>query len=904
MGAGEVTAPGRIPELLAPAGDIASLEAAVGAGADAVYFGASRFSARARAANFDRQAMAGALDNLHLHGRRGYLALNTLLADEELPEAVDLAETAFLAGVDAVILQDMGLARILSRELPDLPLHASTQMTIQDRDGMAVLAHMGFQRIILPREMTLPDIADKVREAESLGLGIEVFVHGALCVGVSGQCLFSSFLGGRSGNRGECAQPCRLPYRLERNGVPSGDAVPRLSLRDLSGLPLLPALCAAGVRSLKIEGRLRSPAYVRQVVSVYRDALDQLGTPPGDDRRCRRDADLLLAFSRGGRNAVGWLAGRPDDTLWTGPESGRSGLVVGRVEEVRPMAGWLRVRLDPLPSGAGPLAEAAYMPGPGDLLAVVPDERARSGDPDGPESSGRIVAPIGTAERSGDLLAVRGFHPDLLARMRPGDRVERMSDAKAEREADRSKPGPAIPAEIRLESGEDGQLRLSLSVVGTGAGAGCRVTVAESDGQPAPLLPPERVEAQLRRSGGTPFRIDGVDITTPVLRPVSSLNALRRAGLDHLEACVRSSFRRSLPADRRQTPASDPGPVTRPQAWTGSDGGDPAVDAILVAYSQFGEDSRTLACGADGYLFPLASLRLPEFDGAIDRLRSLEPHARLGAVWPPLATGQAYRELADLLPGLARRGMTWLYSGSPAIAEQAGRYGLVPAADTTANLFNRNALASRIESGVRILCPSLELDMDRLSDMAEWIRETHSGEVRLEWTAYGRIPLLWSAWCPVGLRQAGCRLCRSGTGDDPVGTCGAPGRTCGGRGGKRSDLALADRLGGRFPVLPDPSDCGSVLYNRDLLLASEEMAVLRSRGPLRIRLRVLDETPDERHLLVSAFRALLARSSGSGSPGTGSAREAAERLRAVARQVADRTGSGLTRGHYRRGVAP
>lgn len=271
-----------IPELLAPAGSPEALKAAVAAGADAVYFGASLFNARMSAKNFSERELAAAIDYCHSHGVACHITLNTLIFDRKEREALALAETLYRAGADALIVADLGFARTLHRHFPELPLHASTQCSIHNSDGAALLAALGFSRVVVARELDRDNLAALCRTSL---LPVEVFLHGALCVCHSGQCLLSSFLGGRSGNQGACAQPCRMPYN---GGYP-------LSLKDLCLANHIRELLAIGPVSLKIEGRMKSPDYVGRVTAVYRRLLDE-----------RRDASpkelsyLAAIFSRSG----------------------------------------------------------------------------------------------------------------------------------------------------------------------------------------------------------------------------------------------------------------------------------------------------------------------------------------------------------------------------------------------------------------------------------------------------------------------------------------------------------------------------------------------------------------------------------------------------------------------------
>lgn len=272
----------RLPELLAPAGSPEALRAAVAAGADAVYLGGSGFNARANAVNFDEEAMAEAISYCHAYGVKVYVTLNTLLYDRELEGFLAYAASLYRLGADAVIVADRGAMRLLRRFLPGLPIHASTQASAHSVAGIDDLVALGATRVVPARELSLADIRTAVEQSRA---EIEVFLHGALCVSYSGQCLFSSLVGGRSGNRGECAQPCRLPYN---GGYP-------ISLKDLSLADHIPALIESGVASLKIEGRMKSPAYVYGVISVYRRLLDE-GRPATEEENRR----LRELFSRSG----------------------------------------------------------------------------------------------------------------------------------------------------------------------------------------------------------------------------------------------------------------------------------------------------------------------------------------------------------------------------------------------------------------------------------------------------------------------------------------------------------------------------------------------------------------------------------------------------------------------------
>lgn len=286
-----------LPELLAPAGNIECLYAAVAAGADAVYVGAKRFNARAYAGNFDTEELRLAVEYCHLYGVKLYVTLNTLLFDKELPDALSLVGELYSLGVDALIVADLGLIRLVRERYPDFELHASTQLSVHNTPGADAAYRLGCSRVVLARELSRENISAAVENSLA---ECEIFLHGALCVCHSGQCLFSSMVGGRSGNRGSCAQPCRLPY--------NGDKYP-LSLSDLSLCEHIRELVEMGVSSLKIEGRMKSREYVYNVTSVYRRLLDECRPATAEERRT-----LERVFSRGGFTD-GYFRARPESRM-------------------------------------------------------------------------------------------------------------------------------------------------------------------------------------------------------------------------------------------------------------------------------------------------------------------------------------------------------------------------------------------------------------------------------------------------------------------------------------------------------------------------------------------------------------------------------------------------------------
>ena len=327
-------------DLLAPVGDFECLKAAVQNGANSVYFGADLFSARAFAHNFDMDELKQAIEYAKIRGVKTNITLNILLKDSEFDSAINLALKAYEFGIDAIIVQDLGLAMKLIKMLPDLPIHASTQMTIHNLNGALKLQELGFKRVVLARELSMDEITHICKKTD---IEIECFIHGALCVSYSGQCLFSSMLGGRSGNRGKCAGPCRLSYDLLENNkkINSGYL---LSTKDLCGLDYILDMIEAGVHCLKIEGRMKSPEYVATVTRIYRKYIDLAlsGAPYKIDEADKKE--LLQVFNRG-MSSCGHLSDEPNKKIVYKEKPNHMGLFLGTVQNYNKNKGYITLKL-------------------------------------------------------------------------------------------------------------------------------------------------------------------------------------------------------------------------------------------------------------------------------------------------------------------------------------------------------------------------------------------------------------------------------------------------------------------------------------------------------------------------------------------------------------------------------
>ena len=703
-------------ELLAPAGDEKALIAAVQNGADAVYLGTGAFNARRNAANFDGDALNRAVAYCHTRGVRVHVTLNTLVTPGELPALYEAVDAVDRSGADAVIVQDFGVARAVRRRAPRLQLHASTQMAVHNRQGVAFLARNGFDRAVLARELTFGEMA----ECAAQGIEIETFVHGALCVACSGQCLMSSLVGGRSGNRGLCAQPCRLPWRLDgREGY-------LLSTRDLCGLSDLARLRDAGVASLKIEGRMKRAEYVAVTVAAYRRALDALYEGRELDAAAER-AGLLQMFNRGGFTR-GYGPGVAEGDLMYPERPNHIGIAVGRCAR----GGEIALEAD---------VEQA------DALAL-----RRAGGED---------IPVKLAGRRGERVKCPAA--------RPGDALFRLVSAAQLRTARESCAGERrmIPVSMRaaLRVGLPAKLRV---------GDGTREVEAVGDVVQAATgrgLDPGRTEAQLKKTGGTPYAVTEVslDADANAFCPASMLNALRRDALAALEAARTAAPREARP--RADADVRVGGVAV--QAET-------TIKPLLLAQSDdVNQLADALANGADLAVYAPSDVRLEALE-AVD----LSPLGdRLALALPAVLTAEAL----DGLNAWARRqpfAMTFLSNiGQFALDWPGERVG-----DYLLNIGNDLSVEQLSAWGVNLCTPSVELTAGQAGAL----------KGRKGLVMWGRIPLMHLRHCPLraaeGMqgKHAGCRHCDG---------CKPAGRLDG--------RAMIDRRGAAFPLkrLAMPGGC-------------------------------------------------------------------------------------------------
>ncbi|PSB56098.1 U32 family peptidase [Chamaesiphon polymorphus] len=503
------------PLLLAPAGNWECAKAAIENGADAIYFGLERFNARMRAENFTEGDLPELMKWLHQRGVKGYVTMNTLVFPQELPAAEQYLRSIILAGVDAAIVQDIGLCKLIRHLSPDFPIHASTQMTVTSAAGVEFAHELGCNLVVLARECSLKEI-DKIQAQlgdREISIPLEVFVHGALCVAYSGQCLTSESLGGRSANRGECAQACRMPYDLIVDGESYhlGDKKYLLSPQDLAGLNVLPEIIKSGVSCLKIEGRLKTPEYVASVTKVYRSALDRIVEDLGISAEPDRDLyNLEMAFSRG--LYTGWFEGINNQALVHARFGKKRGVYLGEVIRVYPDREAITIDpIAPIKAGDGIVFDCGH-----------PEDR---------EEGGRVYE-VFKNERQSEVMLSFGRGAVNFRQVYIGDKVWKTSDPELDKQVRQTYAGdvPKFQRPIDLEiHGEVNQKLIAIArdEMGHVVQVESEISLVAAQNQP---LTTDKLSSQLGRLGNTPFRLGNLTnhLVGDLMLPVSALNQIRR----------------------------------------------------------------------------------------------------------------------------------------------------------------------------------------------------------------------------------------------------------------------------------------------------------------------------------------------------------------------------------------
>ncbi|PHQ34473.1 U32 family peptidase [Rhodopirellula bahusiensis] len=846
------------PELLAPAGNWDCVHAAIENGADAVYFGLDRgFNARHRAANFGVNDLSSLMGKLHLRGVRGYVTLNTLVFPDELNDLVEVVDAIASAGVDAVLVQDFGVARIVRAICPELEIHASTQMSLTSSETIAAAKTLELSRVVVARELSIGEIK-QIRSKTDMP--IEAFIHGALCVAYSGQCLTSESLGGRSANRGQCAQACRLPYDLVCDGIDQelGDVRYLLSPQDLAGYAAIPDMIEAGVNSLKIEGRLKTPEYVANITGHYRRAIDQAITDGkvnlGEDAR----HEMELSFSRG--FTPGWLEGNDHKRLVPGIRSAKQGIVLGEVRAI----GRDSILVD---------VQAALALGDGLAIESAVDPNSTkafdSGFADN-HQGGRIYSLRLDSESNGSPhQSDQAKSPEQPA-TNPWEQARQRQAAESQASSDKLKkvdPNQTVwigfgRDEIdfsRIEIGatvfknDDPQLNkrlaatfggkprrtrsINLHVVahvgspvevhatlGNGDHATTENIIGEDDLAVANkhAITDEVLADKLGRLGGTPFHLGRLtsDLSGGPMVPLGVLNQLRRELVEKLEDQLHAPPRRTVRLSAgRDLVAS----IAKEAVSLDSQKPTPQLSVLCRTIDQ-----------VRGAIAASAERIYADFHDPRDHKAAIALGAEHDAnVWIASLRIQKPGEMG-LLKQIVKQGPSGLLARNLAAVQLGIEAGLPTIADFSLNVANHRSAEWLIDQGVQRVTASYDLNADQLDQLvssmpAEW----------LELVLHQHMPMFHMEHCVF------CSVLSPGTNKT---NCGRP---C-----DRHVVQLRDRVG-KLHVLQADIACRNTLFNATPQSGAEIVGDMVARGVGSFRVELLSEDAKEAESILTLYRRLL-----------------------------------------------
>ncbi|WP_303005470.1 DUF3656 domain-containing U32 family peptidase [Romboutsia ilealis] len=798
-------------ELLAPVGSFEALKAAVQNGANAVYLGGKDFGARASANNFDRDELKDAVKYAHIRGVQVFVTTNTLRKENEIEDFLEYVKFLYDIDVDAIILQDIGMARLIKRELPDFELHASTQMVAHSLEDVKYLEGVGFDRVVLAREVTVEEIK---YICDNCKADIEVFVHGALCVCYSGQCLMSSMIGNRSGNRGRCAQPCRQRYELV--DVYTGEVVNSngdylLSPKDLSTIEEIDKIIDAGVHSLKIEGRMKRPEYVATVIDGYRKTIDEYLATNKLNVSDETINDLYTIFNR--KFTKGLLLGDVGKDMMNSQLPNNQGLYVGTVVDYNKKAKRLKIKL------ANTLKK-------GDGINL------------GGGTIGRIIknGNIETIGYKGETIEL-----DFVGEARKGQIVFKTSDSElmdrvqATFTQDKELVKNIIDAKITIKLGQKPILTLK-DRHGNEATIECDKIVEEAM---KVALSKEKVEAQLRKLGNTPYELDllEIELDDNVSLPVSLLNQMRRDCIELLDK-ERISIKNRKYKDKVVK--------YKPVQYNRN-----KKQEISVKVKNLEQLESALECNIDRIYY--------EDTNSIDKAMSLAMKYNKKVIYsaPRIIRNKEYNHLAKA-------------NNAGVASVQVGNYGSIDYfkgkelnIDYYLNAFNSETINYYKEIGADTLCISQELN---INEIKETIKYT---DINIESVVYGYTPLMITEYCPMGVIVRDCKK------DKRVAKC------------KESIYALRNSKGDEFRVSQDIF-CRSTIYNSNVTCMLDNLYELHEIGINVLRLDFTLEDKETVKEVIEAYQEVLSNDYKLGTKATKLYNKLDEK--------------GTTAGHYYKGV--
>ena len=837
-------------ELLAPAGSLSALKAAVENGADAVYIGGPMFSARQKAENFTQEQIIAGVQYAHERGVKVHVALNTLLNNEEIGNVIAYAYQLAEAKVDAVIVQDLGVAHLLRETLPQLPLHASTQMAVHNTPGVQFLEEQGFERVVLARETSLEAIRQIKAQTD---VELEVFVHGALCVAYSGQCLLSSMIGGRSGNRGLCAQPCRMQYQLidrEGKAYESNDGQYLLSTRDLNMIHHLPDLIAAGVASIKIEGRMKRPEYVATVVRQYRQAIDAYYEKISWDKK-QADKALLQIFNRD--FTTGYYYANQGSDLMSHSRPDNRGVLIADVMKTENKKVWIQL-MDTLSVGDGYLLYNQR----GEEIAGKVQELSIKGKSIESGHAGQIVQMTVSGNAAGAKQLYRTSDTALLK-------------AAAESYARPSQPAKEkVHFKVELHLGQPIML-YAWDDAGNQQYAESEYIVELAKTRPSDV---ESVRKQMDRLGNTSYEMGEltVDLDDGVIAPASELNNLRRAVIDALEVQKKEQMNETMELEDYEDYLDNAGDLLDriPPQVTGYG----LKQQLAVTVGSVEAMQRAVEAGAEHVYLNITALRgekavVPEQYPALIRWCHSR-NAKLYWTCSPIENDSQLKKAASNMWAAKEAGFDGVSVGNIGLLQTAKEQGWETIiADYQMNIFNDVTLQylSAQEISRAVLSPELSLEQI----------ETFSylGNLPLEMIVHGNFPLMISEQCVCGSVLGG-RTAKQ--------NCSMP---C-----MKSLYALQDRTGAQFPLYMD-EHCRMHIFNSKTLNLYKRLEEALKTGVDVLRIEAREQSAEWVGAVTAIYRHAIDAYNQSGSMITDM--HALQTLDQLAPE-------GSTYGHYFRGV--
>jgi len=792
------------PELLSPVGDFECLKAAVQNGADSVYLGASSFNARARATNFDENTLKEAVNYAKLHNVKVNLTLNTLIKNEEFEDAVKLAVFAYNIGVDAIIIQDLGLSNYLLKNHPEIPLHASTQMTVHNLAGVQSLERQGFSRVVLSRELNISEI-QHIKENTSCEL--EVFIHGALCISYSGGCLFSSMVGDRSGNRGLCAQPCRLPYELINSKNEKISSGYLLSPRDLCSLDYLPTLVRCGIDCFKIEGRLKSPTYVATVTRIYRKYIDfileHLDLNDNDivdlihiELQKKNEAtglsdkeELLQSFNRGGFSS-GHLPNEENKDLVFKGKSNNEGIYLGKVFKFNENKGYVSFELE-------------------NSLSI--GDKVRIGD-DLYTVSELIVdnKNFKTLEKGNRVTIGR-----MKGNIKNNARIYRMESKAlntfAQTTFSQEKELKKIPlnAEVRVLKGKPIKLTVKgLEGFYEGLETSVTSTIIPENAINMPINE-DKILSMISKTGNTEFEFKNIEIALDdglFIPKVSVLNDLRRTALSNLENMVLEKYSFNINPKLPQFKTTNK--VLK----------SPKI-SLLLNIIDLNFDYSSLQ-NVDALYIPFRFFSNTKYK---DLINKLSKQFNTYIYMPPvikdsISRGNLENKIKDIILNFSISGAIISHISQIDLLK---KYNLDLVGNYNLNIFNNYSVNELKEKGFNRFIPSVELNK------AEIIQILDNSPIDTEVIVYGKTPLMTNNYCYLGESNKCYKDCD---------------KKC----MLNEKFELRDRLGFKFRIVPDNTCTLTTIYN-----SKTTSIAYKDLNLDFVRIDILDESLSEIKNIIS-----------------------------------------------------